>query len=165
MEKTFSAERLRELLHYDPATGVFTRLVRTSNRIKVGDVAGSANSEGYIRICVEGSEYYAHRLAWLYTTGLWPKEQIDHINGVRDDNKWSNLREATVAQNQQNLRKARNGNKCGLLGVSEHYGRWRAKIKVNGSQINIGTFDTPIDAHEAYIAYKYAIHPFQTFSL
>ena len=92
--KTLTAARLRELLQYDPETGVFTRLVKTSNGIKVGDVAGTADARGYILIRVDGWLHLAHRLAWLHMTCEWPKGMIDHINGVRDDNRWSNLRRA-----------------------------------------------------------------------
>ena len=92
--KTLTAAQLRELLQYDPETGVVTRLVKSSNGIKVGDVAGTADARGYILIRVDGWLHLAHRLAWLHMTCEWPKGMIDHINGVRDDNRWSNLRRA-----------------------------------------------------------------------
>ncbi|MCK9994454.1 MAG: hypothetical protein Dbin4_02974, partial [Alphaproteobacteria bacterium] len=94
--------RLKELLHYDPDTGVFTRRVQTSSNARVGDVAGCLHPEGYRHIQIDGKRYAAHRLAWLYMTGEWPTNQLDHLNGVRDDNRWGNLREATHGQNQQN---------------------------------------------------------------
>lgn len=97
-------DRLRELLHYDPDTGIFTRLVSTGWRGKVGDVAGYKNPDGYLVIMIDYKLYLAHRLAWLYTYGRFP-EVTDHINGVRDDNRIVNLREVTNWENAQNKKK------------------------------------------------------------
>ena len=151
-------ERLREVLHYSPETGVFTRLVRTSRSVKVGDVAGTVDASGYIRIRVDGVLYLAHRIAFLWMTGEWPQQLVDHINGVRDDNRWSNLRPATNAENQQNQRRAQSSNKLGLLGVTPVGKRFVAQIKVDWRQIHLGTFDTPEQAHDAYIAAKRRLH-------
>ena len=152
-------ERLREVLHYDPETGVFTRLVRTSNRIKVGDVAGCSAGDGYVQIRVDGVRYLAHRLAFLWMTGEWPRDMIDHINGVRDDNRFANLRPATRAENMQNQRRAMSNSQTGLLGVTRVGKRFMATIQVDGRKIHIGTFDTPEQAHEAYLAAKRRLHP------
>lgn len=100
-----TAERVRELLHYEPATGIFTRRIRTSNRTKVGAIVGADNGKGYLQISVDWRLYSAARLAWLYMTGEWPKEEIDHINRVRSDNRFSNLREATRSSNNCNRRR------------------------------------------------------------
>src|SRR5690606_34614864 len=95
-------QRLKELLYYDPETGIFTRLVgRSGPRARAGDVAGSDNGKGYIRIYVDGRPYKAHRLAWFYMHGEWP-EEIDHRNGERADNRLSNLRPVTRQQNNLN---------------------------------------------------------------
>lgn len=161
MKPELTAGRLRELLHYDPETGVFTRLARTSNSIKVGDVAGTADSDGYIQISVDGVLYRAHRLAWLYMTGAWSKGVIDHVNGVKGDNRFANLRPATNAENQQNQRRAQSSNKLGLLGVCRvcrEGKRFKAQIMVDGRQIYLGTFDTPEQAHAAYLAAKRRLH-------
>lgn len=93
--------RLKELLHYDPETGVWTRLVATSNSIRIGDVAGGVN-HGYVRISVDGRKYSAHRLAFLYQTGAWPSAEVDHWNLDKADNSWGNLRGATRSQNIAN---------------------------------------------------------------
>lgn len=150
--------RLHELLSYDPATGVFRWKVSTSNRVKAGDVAGCPSDCGYLRIRIDGRLYLAHRLAVFYVTGEWPPHQVDHKYGVRDDNRWPELRPATPDQNQQNLRAAKAGNKSGLLGVSPHGSGWRAQIMTSGKRRVIGTFRTPEAAHQAYIAAKRELH-------
>jgi hypothetical protein len=146
-----TAQRLRELLHYDPETGVFTWLVKPSKRarIRVGDVAGNVGPDGYRRIRV-GCKYLSHRLAWLWMTGEWPPHQIDHINGAKHDNRICNLRVATGSQNQANARK-RSDNTSGYKGVRPSRGRWRAEIRVNGSRRHIGIFNDPAEAHAAYV--------------
>jgi HNH endonuclease len=98
---TFNQARVHELFFYDPHTGVFLRRQPQASE-HVGDVAGCRTSEGYWRIHVDGRSYFAHRLAWLYMTGKWPKDQIDHINLDGSDNRWGNLRGATNGQNQAN---------------------------------------------------------------
>jgi hypothetical protein len=92
--------RLKELLHYDPESGAITWASRPSSRVKVGMLAGKVHpTQGYRQVRADKSLYYAHRLAWLYMTGEWPAADVDHINHVRDDNRWSNLRGATRSQN------------------------------------------------------------------
>lgn len=154
--------RLQSLLHYDPCTGVFTWLVQKSSRRKVGDEAGGICGNGYRQIGLDGKLYLTHRLAWLWMIGEWPKDQIDHINGVRDDNRWSNLREATNAENCQNL-KINSNNKSGYMGVSWHAkkGKWKAQISSTGCNKYLGQFTSPEDAHAAYLAAKAIVHPFQ----
>lgn len=166
---TLTAERLRELLHYDPDTGVFTRLVAsmagaTRNRAvaRVGDIAGGADLKGYVLINVDGRKYRAHRLAWLYVHGVWPPCNIDHRNGNCGDNHIKNLRAVTQGQNMQNRRRASKNNGCGFLGVSAEGGRFRASIKAAGKKKHLGYFDTPELAHAAYLEAKARLHPFQT---
>jgi hypothetical protein len=147
-----TAERLRELLHYDPATGVFRWRVRTSSRRAAGDIAGTAHNAGYWQIRVAGEVHLAHRLAWLYMTGAWPKDQIDHRNTDRADNRRENLREASRRQNQANKPLQKN-NTSGFKGVSfsKTSGRWLAQIRRGPKAIPLGLFDTPEDAHAAYV--------------
>lgn len=114
--------KLKELLEYDPISGVFRRKINIGGA-KIGDIAGTDNGDGYMKIRVAGKSYKAHRLAWLYVMGRWPKNDIDHINGVRCDNRIINLREATRAENKQNTRKANSNNRTGLLGVMPRNGR------------------------------------------
>ena len=151
-----SAARLREILHYDPDTGVFTWKVTLSRRNKAGNQAGftnSARSQDRIKIGIAGTEYMAHRLAWLYMTGKWPPFEIDHVNKNGRDNRWVNLRLATSSQNQRN-RGLQSNNTTGLKGTcfDKRRGCFVAGIKVNGRRINLGSFDTVEEAHAAYCA-------------
>lgn len=157
-----TAERLRELLRYDPGTGIFTWRMNRSGGTKAGDVAGSDDGQGYVSIRIDGRAYLAHRLVWLYVYGVWPERQIDHRYGIRNDNRLSELREATNKQNQHNQRKAQGSNKSGLLGVSYSRGKPRARIRVDGKQKHLGTFDTAELAQAAYLEAKAVLHPFQT---
>lgn len=161
---SLTAERLRELLHYDPETSLFTWRNDAGRwgRIKAGSVAGSPNEDGYIRIGIDGGLYRAHRLAFLYMTGAWPTADVDHKFGIRSDNRWSEIRDATHAQNLQNRRSPQANSKSGLLGVSWHNGRPRAQIRVGGIPVHLGYFDTPELAHAAYLEAKARHHEFQT---
>lgn len=156
--RELTAETLRELLSYDPITGEFRWRVTKSAQAKIGTIAG-CESHGYRQIGIFRKPYKSARLAWLYVYGEWPKHDIDHINGIRDDNRISNLRDVTRLVNCQNRRIAKSGSWAGLLGVSKNKKRWSAKIRAGGRQICIGTFDTPEQAHEAYILAKRELHP------
>ena len=152
-------EKLKELLHYDPVTGIFTWLSQASNGINIGHVAGRLNVRGCVEIGICGIVHKAHRLAWLYMTGEWPKEHIDHINGVRNDNRWGNLREATRVINSQNRHKAQRNNITGFLGVSRSGKGFMARIKPDKKkQIYLGTFPTPLLAYKAYLDAKRKLH-------
>jgi hypothetical protein len=146
-----TAERLRELLSYDPETGVFTRLVPRSGRgARVGGVAGRVSTKGYREISV-GIRYKAHHLAWLYVTGKWPRDQIDHRNCCKDDNRWINLRLADNFKNARN-RTISSANSSGFKGVSRHKrtGKWQANIAANGKQFYLGLYTTPEEAALVY---------------
>lgn len=156
--------RLRELLEYNPETGEFTRRVSLISNYPVGSVAGSITKTGYIGITVDGCRHLAHRLAVLYMTDKWPEQEVDHRDGVRANNRWENLREATVAENATNRRRSRSNSQSGYLGVraTQRGGRWRAAIAVDGKEKHLGTFDTPEQAHAAYLEAKRQIHSFCT---
>ncbi len=153
-----SAERLRLLLAYDEITGIFCWVSFTSNRVQVGQVAHSGQMDGYSRIGIDGKRYFCHRLAWLYVHGSWPAGFIDHINGVRTDNRLSNLRVVSRSGNSRNMRAAMTGSRSNLLGVSKHRNGWAAKIRYGGKQVHLGTFRTPELAHEAYLQAKRVHH-------
>jgi hypothetical protein len=131
---------LKELLNYDKDTGIFTWKKRTSNRLKVGSVAGNNNNSGYIELKVTGIRFLAHRLAWLYEHGELPK-LIDHINGNRSDNRICNLRPASYAENVYNS-KIRSDNKSGVRCVSwnNRSNKWEVRIKLNGKLRNFGSY-------------------------
>lgn len=162
MSHPITSDRLRDLLNYDRGTGVLTWRVRRGGCVNAEDVAGRIHHTGYIAVCVDGRMYLAHRLAWLYVTGEWPVDQVEHRNGIRSDNRWDNLRAATNAENGQNRQGAHVNNKSGMLGVSPSRGLWRATINVDGKQKYLGRFSTPEDAHAAYLKAKSVLHPFQT---
>lgn len=137
-----TAERLRELLDYDPETGIFTWRKTLSNRAVAGKVAGSPNGKGYIRITLDRRRYVAHRLAHLWMTGAFPVYDLDHENTIRSDNKWKNLRHATRAQNIANA-KTFCTSRSGVKGVfwSGRDQNWRATICINGRNKHLGSFD------------------------
>jgi hypothetical protein len=146
-----TAARLREVLHYNPATGLWRWLV-DCKKMKAGDQAGWTD-RGYTRIAVDGRSYRSARLAWLYMTGEWPPVQVDHENTVESDDRWGNLRLATQSGNQANRKVFRN-NSLGIKGVKRVRGteRYQARIYANGKSRHLGCFDTPQEANEAYRA-------------
>ena len=155
-----SSETLKQILHYNPKTGLFTRITRSARAVQIGDVAGSMTDRGYIEISVLNTRYRAHRLAFLYMSGAWPEGEVDHINGKRDDNRWVNLREGSLTKNRQNIRRAQENNLFGLLGVylGDGPNPWRARITVNKKCIHLGSFRTKESAHAAYLAAKRELH-------
>ncbi len=136
-----TAEQLRSILDYDQETGIFTWKVRAANRVKAGDAAGSLGGDGYLQISVQSRRYQAHRLAWLHFHGVWPEDQLDHINRNKTDNRLVNLRDVTQKQNMQNRSKPSN-NTSGHPGVSwnKRLSKWQAKIEHNRKQIHLGYF-------------------------
>jgi len=145
---SLTQSQLKELLHYDPDTGIFTNKFSRSNKIKINTKADQIHSvSGYKRISINNVRYTSHRLAWLYMYGLWPKGKLDHINRIRDDNRINNLREVTNSQNCQNT-SLRADNTSGHKGVSWSKGhrKWQAQIKVNNVYLYLGRFDILDDA-------------------
>lgn len=158
-----SASVIRELLTYDEATGSFYRKVRTAQSHRVGDRAdlpAFGSLKGYRTVGLLNCKYLAHRCAWLYVYGSWPSQFIDHINGKKDDNRISNLRDVAAQINLQNKNKLMNTNKSGFQGAQK-YGmsnKYRARIQVDGKTINVGVFETAEEAGAAYIAAKRKYH-------
>lgn len=150
--------RLKELLHYDPETGVLKWIappLRHPNLM--GKEAGSL-WDGYRVVMISRQHYNAHRLAWLYVYGEWPKKHIDHINGIRDDNRICNLRDVSCAENAQNIRQPSKNNKAGHLGVQKVCQKYRGQIVVGGVRKHLGTFETIELARAAYWEAKKALH-------
>jgi hypothetical protein len=147
-------ERLKSLLTYDPDTGEFRWRAATAIRTKVGSVAGAISNRGYVRIQIDKRIYPAHRLAWLYTYGEWPKGVVDHINQNKSDNRLDNLRDASLSINARNC-KLRKNNSSGYKGVSYWARRrkWAAQIRVEGKNKLLGMFDTAADASAAYVSF------------
>ncbi len=151
-------DELKSQLHYNPDTGIFTWL-KSSNQIKIGSIAGSHNSNGHLQIKIFGKLTLAHRLAFLYMTGSLPKECVDHINCVRDDNRWCNLREATKQQNTYN-NLMRKSNTTGATGVyyCKRDKKFIARCGANGKRHVIGYFDDFESAKIARIEFAKANH-------
>ncbi len=142
--------RLRQVLNYDRETGVFTWNIARGNQ-PAGAIAGNLMVQGHIRIRVDEKMYFAHRLAWLWVVGVWPKEEIDHKNCIGSDNRWENLRQASREQNTFNV-KLRKDNKTGLKGVKfqSQNNNWVARIAKSGKRINLGSFSSKEEASAAY---------------
>jgi len=151
---TLTAERLRELLDYDPDTGVFTWRVWRGGRAKAGSRAGSRNTCGHVQIRINRRPHVAHRLAWLYVHGEWPVSEIDHINGVPHDNRIANLRLATRSQNMANIG-VPSHNTSGIKGVEwdSQCRKWKACVRTKGKRVYLGLFS---DKDEAAAAYRKA---------
>jgi hypothetical protein len=153
-----SAERLRQLLHYDHETGIFTWKVSIKARTYPGKIAGCKDTYGYIKICIDQNQCRAHRLAWLYMTGEWPAHSIDHIDGDKSNNAWSNLRIAIHSDNISN-QKLSAANTIGYKGIHLHSsGKWRAQISAKKKKIHLGYFATKQDAHAAYCRAAGVLH-------
>lgn len=158
-----TAERLRELLHYDPETGLFTWAVERRRKVQAGAIAGTLNKVGYRVIRIDYRLYLAHRLAWLYSYGDWPRGVIDHVNGEHADNRLCNLRDVDDTINAQNVIKPRAHSRSGVLGAHLHIRAdglpsWRAAVRVDGKTVHLGSFQTPEQAHEAYLSAKRELH-------
>jgi hypothetical protein len=155
-------DQLKAILEYDPETGHFTWRVRRNQHAQVGDRAGTISLHGYRRINLGRKLYMAHRLAVFYMTGAWPEADTDHRRGDRDDNRWEKLRPLSRSENMQNLQGAHRDNKTGFLGVAASRDRYAAHIRYGGKNRYLGTFNTPEDAHAAYLKAKAINHPAST---
>lgn len=141
---------LKEILIYNPETGVFT-WTYDRGKFKQGSIAGTINEWGYLIINIDKKLYRGHRLAWLYMTGKWPEFDIDHEDTNKANNRWLNLRPANKSKNGANRDKPKN-NKSGTKGVYWDNGtqKWRAKIGVNNKHICLGRYIDIKDAQKAY---------------
>lgn len=172
--KEITQEYLKEALDYDPETGIFMWKERPREHFKTESSMKGWNtrysctnavrkhSEGYIVISIKKRPYYAHRLAWLYVNGIMPNDEIDHINGVRDDNRISNLRDVSRTGNAQNVTKKRCGCKNYPIGVQFYkpLNKYVAKISFNKKQKHIGYFSSITEAHQAYLKAKRELHKY-----
>lgn len=151
-------EHLKSVLHYNPETGLFTWLHTGTGR-KKNLSAGATTKVGYRTIYIKPERHFSHRLAWLYVYGVWPENQIDHINGDKSDNRIHNLREATFIENLRNRGKYKN-NTSGYKGVyfDKKRNSWFAKIFHEKKSIHLGTYNTPIEASKAYAVKAKELH-------
>lgn len=150
-------EYLKSILNYNPETGIFTWLIKSHLKINIGDKAGYI-SQGYISIGIKYNHYLAHRLAYLWMEGYIPKE-VDHINMIRNDNRWCNLREASHSNNQHNKIKYKN-NTSGYKGVffDKERNCFRAEIRFKGNGLYLGRFPTAEEAYDAYCRKALELH-------
>ena len=153
--KKLTVTHLRQVLDYSQDTGIFrwkilNKYYHNGSR-KVGDIAGGFDGKGYTWIRIDGKIYPAHRLAWFYVYGAWPKDQIDHINLNKSDNRIGNLREADSRQNRANSKPR---SSSGLKGAhfSKHHRLWRSGIIYKDKRVDLGFYKTAREAHLAYMA-------------
>ena len=143
-------EQLKKILHYNKRTGIFKWKITRGSRAKAGNIVGALAKSGYITIGINYKTYQAHRLAWLYVYGYFPKKEIDHKNQNKIDNRISNLREVSSAENKKNLAISKT-NTTGVPGVSyyKRIGKWRAYIHIKRKQKHLGFFDNIENAKKA----------------
>lgn len=167
-QNELSCDLVRERFDYDPATGLFTysgreraHLPPSARSKRVGRQAGWIDTSGHINVKIGGTGYLVHRVIWLHVTGEWPDGVVDHRNGIKTDNRWSNLRLVSQAINMQNLHGGYTGSSSGVLGVSPGItpGTWMANIRVKQVPIRLGTFSSTEEAYAAYLNAKALVHP------
>ena len=158
--RDLTAEQVRELFDYNPITGELKWRKSNGRRIRAGDKAGTPHSNGYLTCKFNRTVFLAHRLIWIHAHGEWP-DFIDHLNGVRDDNRLSNLRSVAHQVNRQNTHGPSKNNASGLPGAHwvKAKGRWSSILYYDGKQHRLGYFDTAIEASAAYIQAKRKRHP------
>jgi hypothetical protein len=145
--QSLTQSELKSLLHYNPDTGIFTRLTRSAFCVNIGDIAGGISVKGYLVIKVNNRQYRAQRLAFLYMTGYFPKHMVDHINGIKTDNRWINLRDVSNRENNRN-RKLSITNNSGCVGVLWYKPskKWVSYIYINSKRIHLGYFNSLLNA-------------------
>jgi hypothetical protein len=147
--RTLTAARLREVLTYDPATGLFTRKFGKGRGVPT---RGTLHHSGYRFLCVDGVTHLAHRAAWLYVTGVLPEGDLDHRDLDKSNNRFANLRPCDDSNNQANTAR-KSDNTSGYKGVcwNDNSSKWQAGIKKDGKSRHLGLFDCPVAAHLAYV--------------
>jgi hypothetical protein len=147
LQTPITQEKLKNILDYNPETGLFTWKEKIAKKIIVGETAGSLNKHGYVCIKIQKFRYSAHRLAWLYVYGSFPSGEIDHINRIKTDNKISNLRDATPSQNCRNRGLSKRNN-SGYVGISwnKKSKKWQARIFLNKKSKSLGVYEKIEDA-------------------
>lgn len=157
-EARLTAADLRSIVSYCPVTGSMRWAKRIGQRTPIGGIVGRVTCFGYLSVKINRREYFVHRLVWLYVTGTWPVAHIDHINCVKDDNRFSNLRQGDDAFNSGNRRAPNKNNRSGFLGVAIVGARFLASIGKGRKHLRLGEFDTPEEAHAAYLHAKRQLH-------
>lgn len=159
-------ERVSKLLSLDDGTGKLIRIVTTSQNARAGQEAGSLKNSGYRDVKIDGRLIRAHRIVWLLNTGAWPKAEIDHINGVRDDNRPENLRDVSTSQNQQNQKKARRDNKSTSTVPGCFFepssGKWMANCMLNGKRAIKRRFSNQAEAEACVLEFRSKWFPANT---
>jgi hypothetical protein len=160
MKTDLTAEYVRSILDYDPASGALT-WKRGYRHLKAGSKAGYKTERGYVIIRIDTITYQAHRLAWLIMTGAWPELIVDHKDENKSNNAWSNLREVSIAENTQNVTAPQRDNASGFRGVywQRDKRKWRAQITVSRKLIYLGRYSSPEEASAAYEAARLELHP------
>lgn len=154
-----TAERARNLFSYDLETGELRWKVN-KGIAKKGEIAGTMRPDGYRQSSADGRVYLTHRLIWLFVTGKFPINEIDHVNGDKTDNRFENLRDVNRVINTENQRNSVTGSKSGKLGVhwNSRSNKFIARIKVNKKSFHLGTYTSPEEAHAAYLTAKRRLH-------
>jgi len=147
---TLDQKTIKEMLNYNPETGMFTWIVVPNNTIKIGMIAGKLMPNGYIHIGLNKRMYYAHRLAFLWMTGSFPKETVDHINRKKSDNRWENLRPASTSENMINRISTRNTSGCKGVYWHKNAQKWHARGTKNKTSKSLGLFASLEEASKRF---------------
>jgi len=156
--KELTQERLKEVLDYDSSSGVFRWKYVKFSSVDAGTVAGTKKHAGHLGVKIDKKQFYLHQLAWLWVYGEVPTGEIDHINGVPDDNRIINLRHVDRKTNAQNQRRAQTNNKLGIMGVCKSGAGFRARLTVGDTIKCLGTYSTAEEAHQAFLKAKREFH-------